>query len=83
MICINSKWKHTQTIIAGVSDVPVQIAGGVRIDWHDLLSTHELDADILIISSVNAKVAMLPNDHVIISPVPSNGRYPCHHTSTH
>ena len=47
IMCINAKWKHAQTIIAGVSDVPVQMAGGVRIDWHDLFSTHE-DADILI-----------------------------------
>ena len=44
----NAKWKHTLTIIAGVSDVPVEIAGGVRIDWHDLFSTHG-EADILII----------------------------------
>ena len=35
------------TIIAGVSDVPVEIAGGVRIDWHDLFSIHE-EVDILI-----------------------------------
>ena len=34
------------SIIAGVSDVPVEIAGGERIDWHDLFSTHE-EADIL------------------------------------
>ena len=36
MIYINAKWKHTLTIIAGVSDVPVEIAGGVRIDWHGM-----------------------------------------------
>ena len=47
MMYINAKWKHTLTIIAGVSDVPVEIVGGVRIDWHDLFSTHE-EADILI-----------------------------------
>ena len=47
MMYINAKWKHTLTIIAGVSDVPVEIAGGVRIDWHGLFSIHE-DAAILI-----------------------------------
>ena len=47
MMYIKAKWKHTLTIIAGVSDVPVEIAGGVRIDWHGLFSTHE-EADILI-----------------------------------
>ena len=44
MMYINAKWKH---IIAGVSDVSVEIAGGVRIDWHDLFSTHEEADDIL------------------------------------
>ena len=41
MMYINAKWKHTLTIIAGVSDVPVEIhvAGGMRIDWHDLFYT--------------------------------------------
>ena len=38
--------KHTLTI-AGVSDVPVEIVGGVRIDRHDLCSIHE-EADIVI-----------------------------------
>ena len=47
MIYINTKYKHTLTIMTGVSDVPVEIAGGVRIDWHDLFSTHE-EAGILI-----------------------------------
>ena len=47
MMYINAKWKHTLTIIAGVSDVPVEIAGGVRIYWHDLFSINE-EADILI-----------------------------------
>ena len=47
MMYFNAKWKHTLTIIAGVSHVPAEIAGGVRIDWHDLFSTHE-EADILI-----------------------------------
>ena len=47
MMYINAKWKHTLTIIVGVSDVSVEIPGGVRIDWHDLFSTHE-EADILI-----------------------------------
>ena len=46
MMYINAKWKHTLTMIAGVSDVSVEIAGGVRIDWYDLFSTHE-EADIL------------------------------------
>ena len=47
MMYIKAKRKHTLIIIAGVSDVPVEIAGGVRIDWHDLFSTHE-EAAILI-----------------------------------
>ena len=47
MIHINAKWKHTLTIIARVSDVPVEIAGGVRMVWQDLFSIHE-EADILI-----------------------------------
>ena len=47
MMHINAKWKHTLIIIARVSDVPVEIAGGVRIDWHDLFSNHE-EADILM-----------------------------------
>ena len=47
MMYINAKWKHTLTIIAGVSDVPVEISGSVRIDWHDLFFIHE-EADILI-----------------------------------
>ena len=34
----NATQKHTLTI-AGVSDVPVEIFGGVRIDRHDLLHT--------------------------------------------
>ena len=38
--------KHTLTI-AGVSDVPVEIVGGVRIGRHDLCSIHE-EADIVI-----------------------------------
>ena len=37
---------HTLTI-AGVRDVPVEITGGLRIDRHDLCSTH-WDADIPI-----------------------------------
>ncbi|KAK2192636.1 hypothetical protein NP493_27g02034 [Ridgeia piscesae] len=36
---------HTLTT-AGVSDVPVEIVDGVRIDQHDLCSTHE-EADII------------------------------------
>ena len=47
MMYINAKWKHTLTIITDVNNVPVEIAGGVRIDWHDLFSIHE-EADILI-----------------------------------
>ena len=39
---------HTHTlIIAGVRDVPVEITGGLRIDRHDLRSTHD-EADIPI-----------------------------------
>ncbi len=38
--------KHTLTL-AGVSDVPIEISRGIRIDRHDLSSTHE-EADILI-----------------------------------
>ena len=37
---------HTLTV-AGIRDVPVEITGGLRIDRHDLRSTHE-EADILI-----------------------------------
>ena len=33
--------------VAGIRDVPVEITGGLRIDRHDLRSTHE-EADILI-----------------------------------
>ncbi|KAK2175269.1 hypothetical protein NP493_740g01003 [Ridgeia piscesae] len=42
----NAIQKHTLTT-AGVSDVPVAIVGGARIDRHDLCSTHE-EADIII-----------------------------------
>ena len=42
----NATQKNTLTI-AGVSDVPMDIVGGVRIARHDLCSTHE-DADIVI-----------------------------------
>ena len=42
--------KHT-LMIAGVSDVPVEIVGGVQIDRHDLCSTHEV-ADIVITQRV-------------------------------
>ena len=38
--------KHMLTI-AGVTDMPVDIYGSVRIDLPDLISTHE-EADILI-----------------------------------
>ena len=38
-------------MIAGVSDVPVEIVGGVRIDRHNLCSTHEA-ADIVITQHV-------------------------------
>ena len=41
----NATPNHTLTI-AGISDVPVEIASGVRIDRRDLCSTHE-EADIL------------------------------------
>ena len=37
---------HTLTV-AGIRDVPVEITGGLRIDRHDLRSTHE-EADILV-----------------------------------
>lgn len=37
---------HTLTI-AGVSDVPVEITGDLKIDRHDLCSTYE-EADVLI-----------------------------------
>ena len=43
----NATQKHTLTI-AGVSNVPLEILGGVRIDQHDLCSTHE-ETDIIII----------------------------------
>ena len=42
--------RHT-LMIAGVSDVPVEIVGGVQIDRHDLCSTHEV-ADIVITQRV-------------------------------
>ena len=42
----NATQKHTLTN-AGVSDVPVEIVDGVRIDQHDLCSTQE-EADIII-----------------------------------
>ena len=42
----NATQKNTLTI-AGVSDVPMDIVGGVRIARHDLCSTHE-EADIVI-----------------------------------
>ena len=38
---------HECNTNAGVSDVPVEIVGGVRIDRHDLCSTHEV-ANIVI-----------------------------------
>ena len=75
MMYINAKWKHTLTIIAGVSDVSVEIAGGVRIDWYDLISsTHNMsslsgkyvhdvcdDPDVLCWSFISsANAAMLP-----------------------
>ena len=44
----NATQKHTLRLtIAGVSDIPVEIFGGARIDRHDLCSTHE-EVDILI-----------------------------------
>jgi len=42
----NATQNHTVTI-AGISDVPVEITSGLRIDRRDLCSTHE-KADILI-----------------------------------
>ena len=42
----NATEKNTLTI-AGVSDVPMDIVGGVRIARHDLFSTHE-ETDIVI-----------------------------------
>ena len=46
----NATQKHTLTT-AGVSDVSVEIVGGVRIDRHDLCSIHE-EADIVITQHV-------------------------------
>ena len=43
---MNATKKHT-VMIAGVSDVPMEIVGSVRIARHDLCSTHE-KADIAI-----------------------------------
>ena len=43
---MNATQKHTFTT-AGVSDVPVEIVSGVRIDQHDLCSIHE-ETDIVI-----------------------------------
>ena len=42
----NAKQKHSM-VIAGVGDVPVEIDRGVRIDRHDLCSSHE-EVHILI-----------------------------------
>ena len=42
----NATQKHSM-VIAGVGDVPVEIDRGVRIDQHDLCSSHE-EADIHI-----------------------------------
>lgn len=44
--CTNATQKHT-LIIAGISDVPMKIVSGVKINMYDLCSTHE-EADILI-----------------------------------
>ena len=46
----NATPNHTLTV-AGVSDVQVEIASGVRIDRRDRCSTHE-EADILITQHV-------------------------------
>ncbi|KAK2185591.1 hypothetical protein NP493_230g00030 [Ridgeia piscesae] len=44
----NAIQKHTlTTAVVVVSDVPVDIVGGVRIDQHDLCSTYE-EADIIL-----------------------------------
>ncbi|KAK2157857.1 hypothetical protein NP493_1847g00000 [Ridgeia piscesae] len=58
--------KHTLTI-AGVSDVPVEIVCGVRIDRHDVCSTHE-EADIVITQhaiacSLSGKCVRVVCDH--------------------
>ena len=42
----NATQNHSLTI-AGISDVPVEITSGLRIDRRDLCSTHE-EADIVI-----------------------------------
>ena len=47
---------HTPTN-AGVSDVPVEITGGLRIDRHDLRSTHE-EADILIAQHASSSLSL-------------------------
>ena len=45
----NATQKHTLTtaVVVVVSDVPVEIVDSVRIDRHDICSTHE-EADIII-----------------------------------
>ena len=46
--CYTNATPNYALTIAGISDVPVEIASGVKIDHHrDLYSTHE-EADILI-----------------------------------
>ena len=58
--------------IAGVCDVPVEITGGLRIDIHDLRSTHE-EADILIaqhaisLSLLDKSVRVVCDDTDILS----------------
>ena len=51
--------KHQTHIIAiaGVRDVPVQITGGLRIDRHDLRSTHE-EVDIPIAQHANFSISL-------------------------
>ena len=62
---------HTLTI-AGVRDVRVEITGGLRIDRHDLRSTHE-EADILIaqhaisLSLLGKSVRVVCNDTDVLS----------------
>ena len=66
---------HTLTI-AGIRDVPVNITGGLRIDRHDLRSTHE-EADILIaqhaisLSLLDKSVRVVCDDTDIFCPTRS------------
>ena len=47
----NATQKHALTI-DGVSDVPVEIVGGLRVDWNDLCATPHEEADVVVTQRV-------------------------------